>query len=100
MKTFKVSVDNVIQSSCHPAPEIEDDLLVDTGAMAHILNNSKCFSNFDHDFDPASQFPELADGRRVNNMAKCRGCAHIKLMDSQGNPRDVELGRCTICAVI
>ena len=38
MFTFKVFVSNVSQSSCNPAPEIEDVLLVDTGAITYILD--------------------------------------------------------------
>ena len=69
MFTFKVFVSNVSQSSCNPAPEIEDVLLVDTGAITYILDN-KFFLIFDHDFDTASHFLDLVDGRRSNLTEK------------------------------
>ena len=42
------------------------NLLVDTGATSHIINDKSKFVNFDEKFDPSNHVIELADGSKAN----------------------------------
>ena len=44
--------------------EITPNLLLDTGATSHIMNDKSKFVDFDSKFDPSTHFNELADGSR------------------------------------
>ncbi len=57
-------------------------LLVDCGATTHVLNDKDKFVSFDHTFDPAKHFIELADSSRTNNVALAKGDALVNLVDS------------------
>ena len=62
----------------------DDDILVDTGATAHIINDKSLFTQFDKDFDGSSHSLSLADGRTCGGIAKGRGQIALKLRDSNG----------------
>ena len=61
-----------------------DELLVDSGATSHILNEEKNFISFDDDYVPKDHFLELANGEKVKNAAKARGVAKVHIRDENG----------------
>ena len=63
-----------------------ENLLVETGATSHIINDSSKFINFDNNFDPSTHFMELADGNKSNVVL---GKGNAKLYDVRGNLHDV-----------
>ena len=63
-----------------------NSLLVDTGASTHIITNKDRFTSFDANFDPKLHTIELADGRRVNDIAKGKGTAEVMITNTQGIP--------------
>ncbi|CAB4044999.1 Hypothetical predicted protein, partial [Paramuricea clavata] len=67
-----------------------ENLLVDTGATSHIINDSSKFINFDENFDSSTHFMELADGSKCN-VVLGKGNAKVKLFDVKGNMHDVML---------
>ena len=67
-----------------------ENLLVDTGATSHIINDSSKFINFDENFDSSTHFMELADGSK-SNVVLGKGNAKVKLFDVKGNMHDVML---------
>ena len=67
-----------------------NQLLLDTGATSHIINDKSKFVDFDKKFDPSTHFIELADGSRAN-VVLGRGNAQVKLYDVNGNVQDVVL---------
>ena len=66
------------------------NLLVDTGATSHIINDSSKFVSFDKNFDCNSHFIELADGSKAN-VVLGKGNAKVKLFDIKGNLHDIIL---------
>ena len=66
------------------------NLLVDTGATSHIINDSSKFVSFDTNFDSSSHFMELADGSKAN-VVLGKGNANVKLFDVRGNVHNVML---------
>ena len=78
------SVDSVYQN-------VSNDLLVDCGATAHIINDESKFVNFDDSFDTRTHYIELADGSKTNGIVSGRGDACILLYDVNGNPQNVTL---------
>ena len=68
----------------------DSNLLVDTGATSHIINDSSKFVSFDNSFDPNTHFIELADGSKAN-VVLGKGNALVKLFDVKGNLQDVML---------
>ena len=70
--------------------EVISNLLLDTGATSHIINDKSKFLDFDKKFDPSTHFIELADGSRAN-VVLGRGNAQVKLYDVNGNVQDVVL---------
>ena len=68
----------------------DSNLLVDTGATSHIINDSSKFASFDNNFDPNSHFIELADGSKAN-VVLGKGNALVKLFDVNGNVQNVML---------
>ncbi|XP_039874812.1 histone H2A-like [Simochromis diagramma] len=50
-------------------------LMVDTGAISHILNDKTAFKKFNDDFQPGTHCVELADGTRCKGVAEGRGDA-------------------------
>ena len=66
------------------------NLLVDTGATSHIINDKSKFVNFDEKFDPSNHVIELADGSKAN-VVLGKGNAKVKLYDINGNLQDVML---------
>ena len=82
--TFTVSDSNTKRCG----KNINDNLLVDTGATSHIINDRSKFIAFDRNFDPSSHVIELADG---SNVVTGKGDAKGKIYDVNGNSRDVIL---------
>ena len=70
--------------------EITPNLLSDTGATSHIINDKSKFVDFDSKFDPSTHFIELADGSRAN-VVLGKGNAKVKLFDVNGILQDVVL---------
>ena len=70
---------------------INDTLLVDCGATSHIIIDKSKFVDFDKDFNPATHFIELADGKRKNNIATGRGKARVMMTDNKGVTHNVIL---------
>ena len=66
------------------------NLLVDTGATSHIINDKSKFVDFDKDFNANAYVIELADGSKAN-VVLGKGNAKVKLYDVNGNARDVML---------
>ncbi|XP_033099357.1 uncharacterized protein LOC117103007 [Anneissia japonica] len=60
-------------------------LMLDCGATSHIITEIDKFTYFDDAFDPSKHFMELADGRKMNNVALRRGNAEVFLQDIEGN---------------
>ena len=56
------------------------NLLVDTGATSHIINDNSKFVGFDTSFDSSSHFMELVDGSKAN-VVLGKGDANVKLFD-------------------
>ena len=46
--------------------EITPNLLLDTGAASHIINDKSSFVDFDSKYDSSTHFTELVDGSRTN----------------------------------
>ena len=84
MFAFKVSD----SSDC--GKSLNDNLLVDTGATSHIVNDRSKFISFDNAFDPSAHVIELADGSKAK-VVSGKGVAKIKLHDVNGNARDLIL---------
>ena len=73
-------------SSAHEGKERNSDvhdseLLVDSGANSHIMNEEKNFISFDEDYIPEDHFLELANGEKVRNVVKARGSAKVSIRD-------------------
>ena len=66
------------------------NLLVDTGAISHIINDKSKFVDFDKDFNANAHVIELADGSKAN-VVLGKGNAKVKLYDVNGNARHVML---------
>ena len=62
-------------------------LLVDCGATTHIINDESKFVKFDEHFDPSCHVIELADGRKLKDIAHKRGNACVELSDVHDNVR-------------
>ena len=60
-------------------------LLVDCGATTHIINDESKFIQFDDNFDPSCHIIELADGRKLSDLAHKRGNACVELKDVDNN---------------
>ena len=66
-------------------------ILVDSGATVHILNDKRYFDNFDHNFSSKNHIIELADGGKIEGHAQGQGNATITLHDSSGQAHSVKL---------
>ena len=69
---------------------INGNLLVDSGATSHIINDKSKFVTFDRNFDPNSHVIELADGSKAN-VVTGKGEAKVKLFDINGSSHDIIL---------
>jgi predicted aspartyl protease len=69
---------------------VYSNLLVDTGATSHIINDKSKFIAFDGNFDSSSHVIELADGRKAN-VVTGKGVAKVKLYDVNGSSHDIIL---------
>lgn len=59
-------------------------IMVDCGATSHIITDEELFTRIDKTFDPRRHYMELADGKKMNNVALKRGDAQIELLNSKG----------------
>ena len=66
-------------------------ILVDSGATVHILNDKRHFDNFNHNFSSKNHIIELADGGKIEGHAQGQGNATITLHDSSGQAHSVKL---------
>ena len=66
------------------------NVLVDTGATSHVINDSSKFVSFDTSFNSSSHFMELANGSKTN-VVLGKGNANVKLFDARGNLHNVML---------
>ena len=85
---FRISVDNVATVR---GRHLQDNLLVDCGATAHIINDKTKFVSFDDSLDSTKHLIELADGSRTNGIAGGRGDESVLLYDVNGNSHYVKL---------
>ena len=68
-----------------------NNLLVDTGATSHIINDKSkfiAFDDFDGNFDSSSHVIELADGSKAN-VVTGKGVAKVELYDVNGSSHDI-----------
>ena len=61
-----------------------NNLLLDTGASAHILSDPAYFTSFYESFIPAHSFLEMADGSKCTNLIENKGTAEISILDING----------------
>ena len=73
-----------------------DNLLVDCGATAHILNDVNKFVSFENNFDAKNHAIELADGTRSSGIVTAKGNAEVNMCDSNGKINNVTLKK-TLC---
>ena len=85
---FKVNIDD---EQMHDPIFTKCNLLVDTGASSHILNDQSKFVDLDKNFNSSKHYIELADGSRKNNIVSARGNAMVKVPDCEGTLQDVLL---------
>ena len=69
---------------------VNSNLLVDSGATSHIINDKSKFVTFDRNFDPNSHVLELADGSKAN-VVTGKGAAKVKLFYINGSSHDIIL---------
>ena len=67
------------------------NLLIDTGATAHIISEKEKFVSFDENFNPKKHTIELADGSRTIDIVQGRGDACVMLRDSSGKIHKVNM---------
>ena len=67
------------------------DILLDTGASIHIINQKSLFSKLDKSFDSETSFLEMADGSKAANIIEGRGTAKIPIKDTKGENRVITL---------
>ena len=75
----------------------DPNLLVDSGATAHILNDKNRFKWFDPDYKSEEHTLDLADGRRITGMVRGKGKATIKIRDENGRLRQTTLFNVLYC---
>ena len=101
---FKEQEDNISESNsfaftlsdtdtCRKAADNpnSDSLLIDSGASIHILTKHDNFKHFNKEFKTENHVIELANGVKVNGLARGQGEAVITLHDSGGEPHDITL---------
>ena len=69
---------------------VYSNLLVDTGATSHIINDKSKFIAFDGNFDSSSHVIELADGSKAN-VVTGKGVAKVKHYNVNGSSHDIIL---------
>ena len=70
---------------------LRGDLLVDTGATSHMINDKRKFISFDTTFKPEQHYVEVADGRHSSDLVLARGNAEFEVIDSNGQIRKIIL---------
>ena len=90
---FKVScaykADNI--NGCIILGGDNENLLVDCGAITHIVNTEERYVETEDSFRSDLHFIELADGSNSNNLSKKRGTVQIPLHYVDGNIAQVRL---------
>ena len=88
--THSIGDDNMKQKR---KEEMEDAslLLVDSGSTSHIINDKNKFISFDPSYIPDEHYIELANGEKVNGIAKAKGTARVNITDEVGNLKEITL---------
>ena len=69
----------------------EINLLVDSGASAHIITDKSSFIRFDTTFNPNEHTIELANSTQMSGIVQGKGDAVIKLVSTNGKICDITL---------
>ena len=75
----------------------DPNLLVDSGASGHILNDKKWFDWFEPNYKADEHTLDLADGRRGTGMVRGKGRARITIRDENGRMRHSTLFNVLYC---
>lgn len=78
-------------SEWNPHSTQQQDLLVDSGASAHIMTDEGVFIRFDETFQPKNHIMQLADGTRTTGIVQKKGDAQIELTDCTGRVVSIKL---------
>ena len=79
------------KSSRSKSAYVNNDLLVNCGATAHIITDKSKSKIFDANFEHASHSIELADGSRATGIVVGKGVTSVNLWDTHGMVQSVEL---------
>ena len=74
-----------VVSTVESVHAVTDEMLVDSGASAHICTDPNRFINIDPTFQPHMHSVELADGTKMSNLAEHRGDIQVSMKDNSGN---------------
>ena len=66
-------------------------ILVDSGATVHILNDKRYFESFNQNFNSKNHVIELANGTKIEGNAQAQGNAKITIYDSNNQAHSVQL---------
>lgn len=69
----------------------QHQLLIDSGASTHIINDRKLFRSFDQNFNSDKHVIELANGLKTTKIVEGCGDAAITIRDSDNIPREIIL---------
>ena len=73
------------------------DLLVDSGATAHIINDKNWFDWFEPNYKSEEHSLDLADGTRITGTVRGKGQANILIRDENGRHRHTKLVNVLYC---
>ena len=80
---FKIGYDNELNEN--------NNILIDTGATVHIINDKTKFISFDNKFNTSNHTIELADGSRQNGVVLGKGTAKFTFCDTDGKNQNILL---------
>src|SRR6218665_4148024 len=69
----------------------QDSLLVDCGAIVHIVTDKSKFVRFEKNFKSSGDCVELADGSRSTGLVQSQGTAKVWVQSLDGRSREVNL---------
>ena len=75
----------------------DSNLLVDSGASGHILNDKTCFDWFEPDYKAEEHTLDLADGQRVKGIVRGKGRARITIRNKNGRMQQSKLLNVLYC---
>jgi len=67
------------------------NILIDSGASVHVINDKNKFTKFEPDFNPQSHVIVIANDQNIQGIAQGQGDAKLTLEDSNGQPTEVIL---------